>query len=286
MKKWVFLFLFVPFYLHIMAQDTLYTYHDDGRIAEKKVMSRFEPETVQLLERYVDDQLQSVVYYDFTIADNPQDSYEGIYQGGAPFSGYFKLYRLIDDIQLIDYYEEGQLKYRYSFELLEQLEGYMHYIYDKETTYKDGRIVNGPDYKLVGRERLNTFYYEEGEINAFDVNLFAMHYFNRLTFTKSDGQLIVTEMQSPVQLHISEPNGILKIDVFEEDNLIASLTVPVNFDKDSELNAYHELENRGDVMTSIFFMCLFLEPDSLDQLFQKLMVHFQQENMEDVMVYE
>ena len=121
-------------------------------------MSRYEPEKLQWMEQYDEGQLHSVTYYDFTIAEDPRESYEGIYKNGGPFSGYFKLHTLIDEIPLVDYYENGYLKYRYSFELLEQLEGYMHYIYNLQTVYEDGQIVDGPDYKTVGKERLLTFH--------------------------------------------------------------------------------------------------------------------------------
>lgn len=61
---------------------------------------------------------QKVEYTDFIIAEKPKAKYEGIYKNEKPFSGYFKAEDYIDDTPFIDYYENGNQKFRYYFDYL------------------------------------------------------------------------------------------------------------------------------------------------------------------------
>lgn len=173
-------------------------------------------------ENFMDKQPTSVVYSDFTIEEHPQESYTGIYRDGKPYDGYFKLDTLVDDITLVSYFEKGKLQCKYSFELLEQMENYLHYTYNLKTTYDKGKIMDGPEYKLIGRERLLTSHYEQGELQAFDVNLFAMHYFNRLSAKLEGQEILLTEMAAPLQLKAYVKGGDIVADLIRDGKTLKS----------------------------------------------------------------
>ena len=110
------------------------------------------------------------------VDDLLKDSYTGIYKNDKPFSGYFATDS--KEFKHVDYYENGIIKYQYSNNYLENLEKYIYPNYDIKSTYKDGKIVDGPEYIKLDRQFISK-YWKNGVLTSYDIDLFAMHYFNR-----------------------------------------------------------------------------------------------------------
>lgn len=147
----------------------------------------------------------------FVIKEHDQPVYEGISKDGKPFSGYFKKeYRELEMI-LVDYYENGQAKYQYSkaFLLEEEQIQYGKKTLNVRATYKDGKITDGPEYVMVDKG-LTIKHWKAGKVESFTLDMFAMNYFNRLTFKKLTDKILITnfeDKQSEITLQFK--NGLL-----------------------------------------------------------------------------
>lgn len=203
----------------IMEGNTQFTY-DNGMLVQKKSFNAFQSGEVTTVEKYMNNELTAVEYSDFTIEEAPASVYTGLYKDGKPYEGYFKIDILVDNISLISFFEKGSLKYKYSFELLDQMENYQHYTYNKKTTYKDNQAIDGPTYELIGRERLVTSYYRDGKMWAFDINLFAMHYFNRLTVKLEGDVLSLSETAAPLQVKAFSEGGNIVAELMHNGEII------------------------------------------------------------------
>jgi len=205
--------------------------YQDGKLVERRIRSKYSTERIAIVEKYTDNQLAVIEYRDFTLTEKPNTTYSGFYKNGQPYDGYFKLDTLIDNIPLISYFEKGVMRYMYSFELLDQLESYDHYTYDRRSEYINGKIANGVTYRRVNTDRLITTYYTSGDITGFDVNLFAMHYFNRLTFRKDPQALVISEIISPLQLRVYSKENSVVAEITKEGEVVK---ISVNGDAPGE----------------------------------------------------
>lgn len=138
---------------------------------------------------------QKVEYTDFTIVENPKAKYEGIYKNGKPFSGYFKAEEYIDRAPFIDYYENGDRKFRYHFDYLKGETYHDEYYYDTKTEYENGKIKNGFEIKNKGKALALTEY-KDFKRTKVHIDVFAMHYFNRITFAMQDNILKISEYRN------------------------------------------------------------------------------------------
>lgn len=129
----------------------------------------------------------------FQITEKPQSIYEGIYKNEKPFSGYFETE---DDREFkqVDYYENGEKKFQYSNDYLKNMDNYRFQTYDIKSTYKDGKIVDGVNYQLRDRQYISG-YYKNGMLQSFNWDLFAVHYFNRISFKLKGNTIEMTELQ-------------------------------------------------------------------------------------------
>ncbi|AWK03393.1 hypothetical protein HYN56_03805 [Flavobacterium crocinum] len=135
----------------------------------------------------------------FLITSDRQDSYVGTYKNDKPYSGYFATD--FNEFNHVDYYENGIVKYQYSNNYLENLEKYQYPNYDIKSTYKNGKIVDGPEYiKLDGQ--FVSKYWKNGVLTSYDIDLFAMHYFNRFHFELKNKAIEVTLFNSKKKAEI------------------------------------------------------------------------------------
>ncbi|MGE6352600.1 toxin-antitoxin system YwqK family antitoxin [Flavobacterium sp. NPDC079362] len=141
---------------------------------------------------FTNGKLTKIVNSSFTIADKVQDSYEGIYKNEQPYSGYFSTEQR--EFNYVDYYENGIKKYQYSNNYLENLEKYQHPYYDIKSTYKEGKIIDGVEYIKLDRQFISK-YWKNGVLQSYDVDLFAMHYFNRFHFELKNNSIEITEFK-------------------------------------------------------------------------------------------
>ncbi|WP_437921269.1 hypothetical protein [Sphingobacterium sp. LRF_L2] len=289
----------------IWEGDSQLTY-SNGQLLKKSVFER-DKETLTHIETYENNQITQIEYFDFTIEEVPQKSYKGRYSGGKPFDGYFKLDTLVDDIRLVSFFNKGVLESKFSFDFLEQMENYLHYTYNQKTSYEKGKILNGPGYKLVGKERLINSFYKDGKLTAFDVNLFAMHYFNKIIFRKENDVLSISELESPLKLEIGKKDGTIVAAVLK-DNVILKSTKPLRttgdfrtvkqyYLQDSQLKEFvlvsaifeniedddiDDQEVSQSLLFKLYSSLLFRELSDVESVFQEFYTNFQKEDFEEI----
>ncbi|MGV0965691.1 hypothetical protein [Empedobacter falsenii] len=213
MKKITFLFvLFSSIFSY--SQDTIFINHRGDTISGKD-LSKFEKKrtTKKIVQN---NQLKSVIYSNFSIKEKPQASYTGIFQNGKPYDGYFINKIILNEIPLVDFYEKGELKYQYSFDFLKQLDNYQFYEYDQKSVYKNGEIVDGFEFIDNDEGFLLRIGYKNEKANYLEMNLFAMHAFNRFTFDYSGKGIIVKDFEKQTSIKLTEKNNGIFAEVFDE----------------------------------------------------------------------
>jgi hypothetical protein len=180
------------------------------------------------------------------ITSDRQDSYVGIYKNDKPYSGYFAAD--FNEFNYVDYYENGVIKYQYSNNYLENLEKYQYPNYDVKSTYKDGKIVDGPEYIKLERQFI-TKYWKNNILQSYDFDIFAMHYFNRYHFELKNNAIELEEFNKKVKgkIVLEKVNNktIGKFSV-NDKVLLTSSAVEVNETAPSETGSvlYYETNNK------------------------------------------
>ncbi|MCW3167633.1 hypothetical protein OMO38_03745 [Chryseobacterium sp. 09-1422] len=167
----------------------------NGKITEETYFKdTYNKDNIRKQKLYENGILVKVKDFSFDISERPQSSYEGVFKNGKPFSGYFET----DDnreFKQVNYYENGILKFQYSNDYLKNMDNYRHQNYNIKSTYKEGKITDGVEYKL-NEKQFTTKYWKSGVLQAFDWDLFAMHYFNRLHFEMKNNTIEISDMQA------------------------------------------------------------------------------------------
>ncbi|MBD3905054.1 hypothetical protein NAL32_09300 [Chryseobacterium sp. Ch-15] len=177
-----------------LVNDEKTSVYKDGKIVEETFFEdSYNKDRIQKQKIYENGTLAKIKDYSFAISEKPQEFYEGIYKNGKHFSGYFETE---DDREFkqVDYYENGTPKFQYSNDYLKNMDNYRHQYYDIKSTYKDGKIFDGVEYKL-NEKQFVTRYWKNGVLKSFDWDLFAMHYFNRIHFELKNNTIEINDMQ-------------------------------------------------------------------------------------------
>lgn len=163
---------------------------------------------------------QKEVYTDILISEKRQEKYEGIYKNGEPFSGYFKTEKMIDDIYFIDFYENGERKFRYYVDYFQDDLSLSNGIYNAKTEYENGKIKNGMDIKNMNN-LLIWAEYKNFQKEKVHLDFFAVHYFNRISFELNGNTLKIIDAQAPNwRLEIKKiKNNPYELSVFQNDKL-------------------------------------------------------------------
>ena len=203
-----------------------------GAIAEeifyRTTYGRGDENNILKSKHYTNGKLAKIEDRSFTLAGNVQDSYEGIYKDEKPYSGYFSAD--LREFNYVDYYENGTKKYQYSNNYLENIEKYQYPNYDIKSTYKDGKIVDGPEYIQLGRQFISK-YWKNGVLKSFDFDVFAMHYFNRYHFELKNNAIQLEEFNKKIKGKIVlEKSGNKNTGKFSIDDkvLVVSSLLEVN----------------------------------------------------------
>ncbi|WP_196935428.1 hypothetical protein [Sphingobacterium hungaricum] len=208
----------------------------NGELVEKTVFTDSYNSEPKLIERYENNQIASVEYFNFTIAEKEQESYLGTYKNGEPYDGYFTLHNLIDDIYLVDYYEKGTFRFQYSFDILEQLENYRHYTYFEKSEIENGKIINGSEFLPQTKNGLVKLVHQNKNITAAEINIFAMHYFNRINLKIVNDEIEISDMSSPLRIKIFKEKDYITGSLFEGDELLRTQKFPTEV-KDGSPNS-------------------------------------------------
>lgn len=134
------------------------------------------------------DKSANIEYNSFTIAENPQASYEGKLKDGKPFSGYFKTDE--NEFWKVNFYENGVIKFQYSYDYIKNAGDYAHPNLNIKATFKDGKIFDGPEY-TIAESALLTRNFKNGRLENFIFGIFAMNYFNQIIFDKKSDTITI-----------------------------------------------------------------------------------------------
>lgn len=146
---------------------------------------------------YENGNLAKIVNTSFHITEKPQNAYEGIYKNGKPFSGYFETEE-DREFKQVDFYENGEKKFQYSNNYLENMDNYRFQQYNIKSIYRDGKIFDGVEYDLKDRQFISR-YLKNGVLTSFDWDLFAMHYFNRIHLELKGNTIEMNDMQEKTE---------------------------------------------------------------------------------------
>ncbi|MCX8533483.1 toxin-antitoxin system YwqK family antitoxin [Chryseobacterium luquanense] len=167
----------------------------NGKITEETYFEdTYNKDNIRKQKLYENGILVKVKDFSFDISENPQELYEGVFKNGKPYSGYFET-EYNREFKQVNYFENGILKFQYSNDYLKNMDNFRHQSYDIKSTYKDGKIYDGIEYKLDEKQFISR-YWKSGVLQSFDWDLFAVHYFNRLHFELKNNTIEISDMQA------------------------------------------------------------------------------------------
>lgn len=289
-----------------IQEDNMKLTYANGKLKARSQFHHRDENRLLSTEQFEQDELQSITYFDFTIEEQPKASYTGYFKNHKPFSGFFKLDTLIDEIPLIDYYENGELKYQYSFDFIEQLENYDHFLYTERATYREGKIVSGPQYKNIEGERLLLrMDYRNERVNRFNVNFFAMHFFTRMTFELKNDVLSISAINSPVSIKVYRKNQSIVADLYKDGKLLrkgeeqlqveegSPSSITFYYIKDKQIKAFatsilpflDENLEPNDLVMKLYPIFPMHETMNMQTLLNKLLSRFESDNIYEMFEY-
>ena len=201
-----------------IVESNIKSIYKNGNLIQKEEFEKYS-DHVKIIETYENNLLKTKTYKNFLIKEKPQSFYTGIYQNEKPFDGYFVNKIILNEIPLIDYYEKGELKYQYSFDFVKQLDDYQFYKYDQKSVYKNGEIVDG--FEFIDNEdnaTLSLIGYKNGKANYLELNLFAMHYFNRFTFDHNGKEILLKDFEKQTSIKLTKKNNETFAEIFDKDD--------------------------------------------------------------------
>lgn len=197
------------------SQDTIFINYKGDTISDKGLSKFKKKQTTKKIIQ--NNKLESVIYSNFLIKEKPQSSYKGYYKNEQPYEGYFINKIILNEIPLVDFHEKGELKYQYSFDFLKQLDNYRFYEYDQKSVYKNGKIIDG--FSFLGNEEgyLIRIGYKNEKANYLEMNLFAMHAFNRFTFDYDGKEIWVKDFEKNTSIKLTEKNNGIFVEIFDKN---------------------------------------------------------------------
>ncbi len=160
------------------------------------------------------------------IVEKPQAVYRLELKEGKPFAGYeVTTEKLLGEFPFVNYYEKGQLIAKYAVNYIAKDQYGTPIEYSLKTSYKDGKIVDGADYRMVSNHMLLTDTYKDGQKVGLNVDLFAMHYFNRVSFEIKKETLQVNRMETVDGLVIYKQDVFVVADYMQAGEKVESSSV-------------------------------------------------------------
>ncbi|WP_313580514.1 hypothetical protein [Chishuiella sp.] len=200
------------------------------------------------------------------IFDNPQKKYQLELKDNKPYNGYeISKEKLLGEFKFVNYYKNGELVAKYSIDYLAKDQYKSPYEYTIKTTYQNEKVIDGNIYNELHKGILLTDQYKKGIRTGFLVDVFAMHYFNRLNFQLKDNILIINNMQTKNELHIYKKQGLLQADFYADKNYIATSKKNIHKLEKIEANAT-VVYYMGDKNTLQEFYCIITEPVILENI--------------------
>jgi len=173
-----------------------------------------------------------VIDSSFIIADHPQEYYSGFYKENKPYNGYFKDGN--QDVFWVNYYESGQKTKHYSYDIFDNLneeeKKEIEYGYSENSktilniisTFKNDKIIDGQIIEKIKNGYLSKTY-TKGQLIAINIDVFAIHYYNRLTFKIVDDKIISSNFKDPIsKVVISKKDDKLLFQLLAKGVVLAS----------------------------------------------------------------
>lgn len=237
----------LPYEGKLFSSETTTIYRKGEITQEIFYKSKYDrPEESDILKSkyFTNGKLTKIIDHSFSIADNVQDKYEGIYKNEKPFLGYFSAD--LREFNYVDYYENGIKKYQYSNNYLENLDNYQHPNYNIKSIYKNGKIVDGVEYIKLNRQFISK-YWKNGMLQSFDFDIFAVHYFNRFHFELKNNTIEITDLnKQKTGKIVSEKvgNKVTYKLIIEDEVVVSESSLELNnIPEESGTIVYYESEN-------------------------------------------
>lgn len=243
----------------------------NGKITEETFFQdSYNKDNIQKQKLYENRILVKVKDFSFDISEKPQSSYEGVFKNGKPYSGYFET-EDNREFKQVNYFENGILKFQYSNDYLKNMDNFRHQNYNIKSTYKDGKIYDGVEY-ILNEKQFTSKYWKNGVLQAFDWDLFAMHYFNRLHFELKKNAIEVSDMQAnrKAEIKIEQSKNTFNKQLSIDGKIVDGTRKDYLESKYKEsIIAYHEKEGKI-ISTVINPMDESMEPSEGTELFYKV----------------
>ena len=233
-----------PFSGTILEND-IKTIYKNGNIIQKEELNSGLNQN-KFVETFENNKLKTKTYFNFSIKEKLQSSYTGTYKDEKPYDGYFINKIILNEIPLVDFYEKGQIKYQYSVDFLKEMDQYPFYEYDQKSVYTNGKIIDGFDFLESDEGILCRIKYKNGKANYLELNLFAMHAFNRLTFDYKDNQIVIKDFEKQNSIKFTEKNTGIFAEVFDENGklIVNNLQKEVPKGSPNSITIYKEENNQ------------------------------------------
>ncbi|MFD2556339.1 hypothetical protein [Sphingobacterium tabacisoli] len=155
------------------------------------------------------------------ISENPQSVYTLELKDGKPFNGYeVTEEKLLGEFPFVNYYENGELTIKYAVDFIAKDQYVAPIVYTLKTTYAAGIAVTGNVYRYSGIGFLLTDHYLDGEKVGLTVDMFAMHYFNRITFKIESDQLVIQSFDTSDEVKIRQKDEWAVADYYVNGQLV------------------------------------------------------------------
>lgn len=193
------------------------------------------------------------------LLEDPKSVYTLELKDGKPFHGYeVTEEKLVGEFPFVNYYENGELKIQYAVDFIAKDQYEAPIEYALKTTFNDGKVQTGNVYRNAPSGFLLTDQYIKGEKVGLTVDIFAMHYFNRLTFKVENNQLIIKSFDSSDEIKIYKKDAWVMADYYIDGALsqqsepillqVATGTPLSNtvfyYDKNQKIQQYNMLLNQ------------------------------------------
>jgi antitoxin component YwqK of YwqJK toxin-antitoxin module len=243
----------------------------NGKITEETYFEdSYNKDNIQKQKLYENGILVKVKDFSFDISDKPQSSYEGVFKNGKPYSGYFET-EDNREFKQVNYFENGILKFQYSKDYLKNMDNFRHQSYDIESTYKDGKVFDGVEY-VLNEKQFTSKYWKNGVLQAFDWDLFAMHYFNRLHFELKNNAIEISDMQAnrKAEIKIEQSKNTFNKQLSIDGKIVDGTRKDYLESKYKEsIIVYHEKDGKI-ISTTVNPMDESMEPTEGTELFYKV----------------
>ncbi|QBQ41141.1 hypothetical protein E2P86_08220 [Sphingobacterium psychroaquaticum] len=156
------------------------------------------------------------------IFDNPKKVYQLELKDNKPYNGYeISDEKLLGELNYVNFYQNGALVAKYAIDYLRADGTSIPVEYTLKTTYQDNNVISGPVYRELPQNLVLIEQYQEGKQVGFFLDLFAMHYFNRLSFQLKGDMLSITNLQTENEVRVYKKNESLEAEYYVRKKLIA-----------------------------------------------------------------